>query len=141
MDLSTINWWAVLACTFLCMVTGSIWYNPKTFFPMWWAEVGKTETPGMANMGILWALVVVSSVVQAIAMAIMVPAMGKLMSAGEATLANGAMTGFMLWMGFVAPMYLVNKLFAGHSLKIWAIEVGNHLVNLVLFGMIFGAWH
>jgi hypothetical protein len=46
----------------------------------------------------------------------------------------------MLWCGFIAPTYLVNKLFAGHGLKIWAIEVGNHLVNFVLFGAILGAW-
>ena len=58
-----------------------------------------------------------------------------------ATLASGATVGFVLWLGFVAPTYLVNKLFAGHGLKIWAIEVGNHLVNFVLFGAILGAWH
>jgi hypothetical protein len=46
----------------------------------------------------------------------------------------------MLWLGFVAPTNLVNKLFAGHGLKIWAIEAGNHFVNLVLFGAILGAW-
>ena len=46
----------------------------------------------------------------------------------------------LLWLGFVAPTYLVNKLFAGHGLKVWAIEVGNHLVNFILFGAILGAW-
>lgn len=143
MDISSINWWAVLVCVFVSMISGSLWYSPKTYFPVWWEGVRKheTQTPGMANMGALWGLVVVSSIVQAVAMAFMVPAMGKVMSAGQATAANGAMTGFMLWLGFIAPTYLVNKLFAGHSLKIWAIEVGNHLINFVLFGIILGAWH
>jgi hypothetical protein len=50
------------------------------------------------------------------------------------------MAGFMLWLGFIAPTYLVNKLFAGHGLKVWAIEAGNHLVNFLLFGAILGAW-
>jgi len=50
------------------------------------------------------------------------------------------LAGFMLWLGFIAPTYLVNKLFAGHGLKIWAIETGNHLVNFLLFGAILGAW-
>ena len=85
-----------------------------------------------------WTLTVLSSFVQAVAMAFMVPAMGSLM--GGTTLVSGAMTGFMLWLGFIAPTYLVNKLFAGHGLKIWAIEAGNHLVNFVLFGAILGAW-
>jgi hypothetical protein len=73
-------------------------------------------------------------------MAFMVNAMGGLMSGGV-SLVSGAGTGFMLWLGFIAPTYLVNKLFAGHSLKIWGIEVGNHLLNFVVFGAILGAWH
>lgn len=139
MDFSSINWLAVLVCVVVSMISGSIWYNPKTFFPMWWAVVGAGRQPGMENMGMTWALTVLSSFVQAVAMAFMVNAMGSM--SGGATLTSGAMAGFMLWLGFIAPTYLVNKLFAGHGLKIWAIEVGNHLVNFVLFGAILGAWH
>lgn len=135
MDFSTINWLAVVACVVVSMISGSLWYNPKTFFPAWWKVVGAgREQPGMENMGMTWALTVLSSFVQAVAMSFMVTAMGS------TTAGSGAMTGFMLWLGFVAPTYLVNKLFAGHGLKIWAIEVGNHLVNFLLFGAILGAW-
>ena len=92
-------------------------------------------------MKIVFAMVLLSSVIQAVAMALMVPAMGKLMTAGQPTAISGALTGFMLWLGFIAPTYLVNKMFAGHGFKIWAIEVGNHLVNLILVGILFGVWH
>ena len=139
MDFSSVNWLAVVVCVVVSMVSGSLWYNPKTFFPMWWKVVGKAEEPGMAgNMAMTWTLTVLSSFVQAVAMAFMVNAMGRLMGGPNA--ANGASTGFMLWLGFIAPTYLVNKLFAGHGLKILAIEAGNHLVNFVLFGAILGAW-
>ena len=135
MDFSSINWLAVVVCVVISMVSGSLLYNPKTFFPAWWSVVGKgREQPGMENMGMTWALTVLSSFVQAVAMSFMVTAMGS------TTAGSGAMTGFMLWLGFVAPTYLVNKLFAGHGLKIWVIEVGNHLVNFLLFGAILGAW-
>ena len=86
-----------------------------------------------------WALTILSSFVQAIFMALFVNAMGSM--TGGATLVSGATAGFMLWLGFVAPTYLVNKLFAGYGLTVWAIEVGNHLINFVLFGAILGAWH
>jgi len=138
MDFGSINWLAVVACVIVSMITGSLWYNPKTFFPAWWEVVGKGKEPGMENMGMTWGLTVLSSIVQAIFMSLMVTAMGSLM--GGATLASGMMTGLMLWLGFIAPTYLVNKLFAGHGLKIWAIETGNHLVNFLLFGAILGAW-
>ena len=135
MDFSVINWLAVVVCVLVSMISGSLWYNPKTFFPAWWKVVGAgREQPGMENMGMTWALTVVSSAVQAIAMSFMVSALGT------ATAGAGAMLGFMLWLGFIAPTYLVNKLFAGHGLKIWAIEVGNHLVNFLLFGLILAAW-
>ena len=140
MDFSSINWLAVIVCVIVSMISGSLWYNPKTFFPTWWKVVGKeNQAPGMQNMGMTWGLTILASFVQAVAMAFMVNAMGSLMPGGP-TLVTGASIGFMLWLGFIAPTYLVNKLFAGHGLKIWAIEVGNHLLNFVLFGAILGAW-
>jgi len=142
MNFSSINWLAVVICVIVSMISGSLWYNPKTFFPIWWKGIGKTDQdePGSGgNMALTWALTILSSFVQAVAMSLMVTFMGKSMSGGV-TFVSGALTGFMLWLGFIAPTYLVNKLFAGHGLKIWAIEVGNHLVNFVLFGAILGAW-
>jgi len=121
------------------MVVGSLWFNPKTFFPMWWKAIGKTERdgPGMtgnSNMGMVWGLTVLAAFVQAVFMALMVNALGSI------TLGSGALTGFLLWLGFVVPTSLLNKLFAG-QLKAWVIEVGNHLVTFILFGAILGAWH
>lgn len=140
MDIGSINWLAVVACVVVSMVSGALWYNPKTFFPVWWKGIGKAEgdTPGQQNMGMTWALTVLASFVQAVAMSLMVTAMGNM--AGGPTMATGARAGFMLWLGFIAPTYLVNKLFAGHGFKVWAIEAGNHLVNFILFGAILGAW-
>lgn len=135
MDFSSVNWLAVVVCVVVSMLSGAVWYSPKVFFDIWWKTVGKTEKPGMENMGMTWALTLLSSFVQAVALAIMINFMGG------TDAVSGARIGFMLWLGFIAPTYLVNKLFAGHGLKIWAIEIGNHLVNFLLFGAILGAWH
>ncbi|GAB4426975.1 MAG: DUF1761 domain-containing protein [Anaerolineales bacterium] len=141
MDFSTVNWLAVLACVVVSMISGALWYHPKVFFNAWWTGIGKTkgEEPDRENMGMTWALTLISAFVQAVALSFMVTAMGGLMSTGISA-GSGALTGFMLWLGFVAPTALVNKLFAGQGLKVWAIEIGNHLVNFVLFGAILGAW-
>jgi len=82
----------------------------------------------------MWVLTVLSSIVESIFMAMLVPALGG------ASLASGARIGFLVWLGLVAPTSLVNKLFAGRY-QAWGIEVGNHLINLVVFGAILGAWH
>ena len=140
MDFSSINWLAVVACVVVSMISGGLWFGPKTFFPAWWEAIGKTEkdTPAGDNMALMWGGTGLASFVQAVSMAIMVNYMGK--SSGGATLASGAMAGFMLWFGFVAATSLTNKLFAG-QLKAWVLETGNHFINFILFGAILGAWH
>ena len=142
MGFGSINWLAVVVCVVVSLVSGTIWYNPKTFFPTWWKAIGMSENdaPGVAGaMGMTWTLTILASFVQAVFMSLMVNAFGRL-TPGGATFISGAGVGFMLWLGFIAPTYLVNKLFAGHGFKIWAIEAGNHLINFVLFGAILGAW-
>jgi hypothetical protein len=135
MDLGSINWLAVLVCVVVSMVSGSLWYNPKTLYPAWWKAIGRSENdqPGMQNMGMVWGLTAFSSFVQAASVALMIRVMGS------TTLASGALAGFMIWLGFVATTSLTNKLFTG-QLKAWVIEAGNHLVNFLLFGAILGVW-
>jgi len=138
MDFSAINWLAVLACVVFSVVSGSLWFGPKTFFPVWWKAIGKSDSDKPDGRPMTWILILVSSFVQAVFMALMVNAMGSM--TGGATLISGVTAGFLLWLGFVAPTSLVNKLFPGY-LKAWAIENGNHLINFVVFGAILGAWH
>ncbi len=137
MDFSSINWLAVVACVVFSMVSGSLWFGPKTFFPIWWKAIGMKADDTANGSPMTWVLIIVSSIVQAVFMALMVTAMGSI--TGGATLVSGATAGFLLWLGFVAPTGLANKLFSG-QLKAWAIETGNHLINFVVFGAILGAW-
>ena len=133
MDLGSVNWLAIVVCVVVAMVSGFIWYHPKLFFPAWWAGIGKSGEPGNPNPTI-YVFTIIAALVQAVFVSFMVNTMGS------TTVVSGATTGFMLWLGFVAPTNLVNKLFAGHGFKVWAIEAGNHLVNFLLFGAILGAW-
>ena len=140
MDFSAINWLAVVACLVISMLSGSVWYNPKTFFPVWWKGIGKKEgeAPGQSNMAVTWGLTIFAALVQAVAMAFVVNFVSDV--TGSMSLLIGAGIGFMLWFGFIAPTYLTNKLFAGHGFKVWAIEAGNHLLNFILFGAVLGLW-
>ena len=137
MDFSTIRWTAVLACVVFSMISGSIWFGPKTFFPVWWKAIGKTPSDRPHGQPVTWGLLIGSSALQAVSMALAVNALAR---DGGATFVSGATTGFVLWLGFVAPASLSNKLFPGH-LQAWAIEAGNHLINFVAFGAILGVWH
>ena len=133
MDLGSVNWLAIVVCVVISMVSGFIWYHPKVLFPAWWAGIGKSGEPGDPNP-MIYVFTIIAALVQAVFVSFMVNIMGS------TTVVSGATAGFMLWLGFVAPTNLVNKLFAGHGFKVWAIEAGNHLVNFLLFGAILGAW-
>ena len=78
MDLGPINWLAVVVCVVVSMISGSLWFNPKTFYPTWWKAIGRSErdAPGMQNMGMVWGLTVLSSFVQAVSVALMINTMG-----------------------------------------------------------------
>src|SRR5690349_13426887 len=96
MDFSSINWLAVVACVVFSMISGSLWFGPKTFFPVWWKAIGKGDADASSSstpMALVWTLIVVSSIVQAIFMALMVNAMGSM--TGGATLVSGATAGFL----------------------------------------------
>lgn len=144
MDFSSINWLAVVACVLASMIIGSIWFSPKVFYPAWWKAIGKTDQdqndPNDQNMGPvirIFGFTILASLVQAIFMSLMVNAMGSL--SGGVTLGSGALAGFLLWLGFVAPSSLTNKLFADR-VRAWYYEAGNHLVTFVVMGAIIGAW-
>ena len=140
MDFSSINWLGVVVCAVVAMIVGSIWFGRKTFFPIWWKAIGKSdkEGPSAQSPALTWGLLILATFVQAIFMSLMVNAIGS-MTPGGHTLASGAMAGFFLWLGFVAPASLTNKLFA-NQFTAWLLEAGNHLVTFVLMGAILGAW-
>ena len=136
MDFSSINWLAVVASVIASMLIGSIWYSPAVFYKTWLAGLGKSwEDRPQGPMVMIYVFTIIASLVEAVALAFIIQTMGS------TTLAGGAMAGFMIWLGFVAPTNLVNKLFAGHGWKVWLIEAGNHLVYLIVAGAILGAWH
>jgi hypothetical protein len=83
---------------------------------------------------LIWVFTILAAFVQVLFISFMLNIMGS------TTAASGATTAFMLWLGFVAPTSLANKLFAGHGFKVWAVDAGNHLVNFLLFGAILGTW-
>jgi hypothetical protein len=139
MDFGSVNWLAVLVCVVVSFAVGFFYFSPRVFFDIWWKALGKTGKPGMEGMGMTWGLTTLSSIVLAVGMAFAVPAIAGGMPGGVNAV-SGALAGFMLWLPFQAATSLTNRLFAGHGLKVWAIEAGNHLIVMVLMGLILGAW-
>jgi uncharacterized protein DUF1761 len=151
MNFSSINWLAVIVCVLVYLIVGGLWFNivgrlwfgggKSAFYPAWREAMGKPESHapgGGLSPAVLWPLTVLSAIIQAVFIALMVNALGSLTPGGP-TLGSGILVGFILWLGFVAPASLTNKLFAGH-LRAWVLETGNQLLDYVLMGAILGGW-
>jgi hypothetical protein len=137
MDFSSINWLAVLASVVASIVIGSIWYHPAVFYKPWLATLGRKyedRPQGSSGMVGLYVFTIIAALVEAVSLALVLNTMG--LHGAPA----GAAAGFMIWLGFVAPTNLVNKLFSGQGWKGWLIEAGNHLVYLLVAGLILGGW-
>ena len=128
-----VNYVAVLLAAVSAMVIGSIWYGPL-FGKAWMKltgvskeDVNKKEMPKLYGIMFLGALVE-----------------GYILShfihyAGAYTVFDGAKTGVWAWLGFVAATMLGSYLFAKRPVKLFYIDAGYALVNLMVMGAIIAS--
>jgi len=79
------------------MISGFVWYHPKLFYPAWREGLGRPAEMSNPNP-ILYVYTIIAAVVQAVSVALMMNL------TGSTTAGSGALAGFMLWLGFVAPL-------------------------------------
>lgn len=137
LDFAAINWLAVVVAFLANFIAGAIWFGPKTFFPVWWKAMGKKpeEQPGTSNMAVVFGSTAVAAFVATVVMSLLVHATGA-HSAG-----SGALLGLAAGVGLAAAPSLSHRLFGGHGFKVWFIEVGSDILNLVIVGAILGGMH
>jgi hypothetical protein len=121
---------AVVLCVVAAMAVGFVWYSKPLFLTPWLASIGKTPEFARQAKPVNYVIVIVAALLEALFL-------GALMNGlGGATMAQGLQTGFMVWLGFVAATSASNAAFAGRSWRGWGIEAGNHLLTLLLMGVI-----
>jgi len=132
---ASINYWAVLVSGVAAMVVGSIWYTPKLFGNMWMSLIGKTTDQLKAEWnGTMMLQTFVTALVMFYILAHFID------YTGATTLGEGAQTGLWLWLGFVATTMYTNILYEKRPVKLWAINAGYQLVNLIVAGAILSIW-
>ncbi len=128
-----VNWWAVLVAAIVNMVVGAIWYSPALFAKPW-AKLTGRKMSEMGDGSTSYVLTALGALVQAWILAHFIS------WSTSNTAMEGAVVGFMLWLGFVAITQGVNTVFANTRKKLWAINTGYFLVVLVINGALLAAW-
>ena len=131
-----VNYMAVVIAAVAAMVTGSLWYGKMLFGNTWMRLNGLNMTDAKkSNMALLYGTMFVGALVEAYVLSHFVH------YAGAFTLFNGIKTGAWAWLGFVAPVTMGNYMFAGRPMKLFYIDAGYALVNLLIMGGILAAWY
>lgn len=132
LDYTALNWVAVVLAAVAILVVGFIWYLPQVFGTRWAALAGR-PLPQVAQVP---PATIVASVVVALVTAYVLAVV--IDGLGAASLTDGAIVGFLAWLGFVATTSYGSVLWEGRPTAYWAINAGNVLVGLVLAGAIIG---
>jgi hypothetical protein len=133
-----INILAVIVSAIVTFGIGALWYSPLLFGKQWveFNAVSPDKVEAMRkNAPRLYGLSFVCYLVMAAMFAVLLR-----MTHIEHIL-GGAKLGFLLWLGFVATVGLTASLYAGRSMKAYALDAGYQLVFLVVMGLILLIWH
>jgi hypothetical protein len=129
-----INYLAVLVCGIISMATGALWYGPL-FGKAWMKETGMTEEDVKDfNPAKMYGMAFVAQLIVALIMAYVISLIGATGVIG------GIRVALTAWVGFVAATMMINNLFQGKSTKLFIIDGGYHLVNMLTYGIIIVLW-
>lgn len=129
-----VNWVAVIVAAAALIVIGFIWYLPQVFGTRWAALSGRP----LPQIGQVPPMSYVAGVVTALVTAYVLALIEQ--GLGVKGLTDGAVVGFLAWLGFVATTSYGTVLWEGRQPAYWAINAGNVLVAFVVMGAIIGYW-
>ena len=125
------NWLAVVLATVVAWAFGAAWY--MVFARQWIAAIGKNmeDIDRSDYTPYLWSVLCIG--VMAYGLAILTPAL-----TGSLSVANGALVGALIWLGFVITSMLLNHRYQGAPWARTFIDGGYLLGVLLLEGVVIG---
>ena len=133
MEVSSINYWAILVSALSTFLIGGLWYSPAVFGKAWMRENGLTEEAlKNSNMTKIFLIAFLLALVAAINLAMFL--------GPEVNVTMGAFYGFLAGFGWVAMFIGTHYLFERKSFKLFLINAGYSIVALTVMGVIIGAW-
>lgn len=143
MDMSSINWWAVLVAGLSGFVVGGIWYSPGLFGNAWMKDSNLTEEDiRKGNKGKIFGFTAVFSLLMAANLAMFLADGPSNCPEGcyqKADLSWGAMAGFLAGIWTFCAI-AIHSLFELKSWRHIFINGGYSVVALTLMGAIIGLW-
>jgi hypothetical protein len=133
MDMSHVNWLAVLVAGISAFVLGGVWYSPALFGKAWMKENNlSVEDVQKGNKGKIFGW-------SSILALIMSANLSMFLADAKTNFSWGTMAGFLAGIWVFCGIAIV-ALFEQKSARYIFINGGYQLVALTLMGAIIGAW-
>lgn len=129
-----INYLAVLVAAVASMIIGFVWYG--VLFKNAWIKAMKLKE-GELDMERPWVPYLISFITSTLLAA----AFSMIFNVFPVTsLAGAALVALIMWVGFVALVMGRNYAYANKSTKLYAIDAGYVLVEMIAIALIIAAW-
>lgn len=134
MDISTLNWLAVLTAALTNFMLGGLWYSPVLFGKAWQKENNLSdEDLKKGNMAKIFGFAFLWSFVMAFNL-------GMFLNDSNTDLSFGMTAGFLAGFGWLAAAIFIIGLFERKTNTYMLINAGYMIVSFLLMGLIIGAW-
>lgn len=130
LNLSGISYVAVIVAGIVGWIIGGIWYARPVFGRRWLALSGVSEEQARKGAAGAFVAALILSIVVAFFLAIVVGLMGA------TTVVDGAIAGFLVWLGFLATAGASSVMFERRPAAQYGINTGYQAVHLVVMGII-----
>ena len=143
MDSIHISWLAVLVAVVANFIFGALWFMP--LFGKVWAKEMKmdmTKKPPSSVMVRGMLLGLIGSFFLVYVFAHNMAAWGCVKGAGDMSAFSSAfMASIFTWLGFFVPVDLSTIAWESKSWKLFLINTGYHLLQLLIVALILTYWH
>ncbi len=141
MTFTGLNFLGVVIATIISIISGAIWFGPKTFYPLWMKARG-IESGQLQNNPkpvVLFGGTFLSVLIQTVSLGLIINSLQVHLP--DFSIVDGAGVGFVLGVGIAMFASLPHRLFGGENFKTWVIETTNDSLNLMIAGAIITAFN
>ncbi len=131
MEFAGINYLAVFVAALAGFAVGMGWY--MSLGNIWIAALGKTKDEIKPSAG--------SFIISGISLLIMASMLAGIIGHlgwDHVTMVNGAISGFLVWLGFVITTMTVTHAYQGVKRILTLVDGGHYLAVLIVMGAIIG---
>src|SRR3989344_2984814 len=133
-----VNFFEIVVSAVVIMIIGMIWYSKSLFGRVWMRSIGmsekdikKAKSNGMAS----------SMIIAFVAALVMSFVLAHVVAYTDASnVIEGAVSGFWVWLGFIATTMINRVLWEKASWTSYLINAGYYLIALLVVGSMLVLW-